>query len=191
MVQGYVASWEHFLLFGDLKMLSLLIGETHGSRISCFMWRHFLYFGGLKTDMFRVMKLTVPKGVRLFNCISSLFYKPVVVGIPIVLIEVQSSKVMRKDQIRDQGQRSKVKVKHKRQRPPNLKWATWKRDLPFHETHISRGPVARFLHFGGLKMRFLPSRGTHGSRLLSFVWANCLQLRGLKMWILPIRETHF
>jgi len=49
------------------------------------------------------------------------------VGIPIVLIQVQSSKVMRKDQISGQVQRSKVNVKLERHRPPHFKWVSWKR----------------------------------------------------------------
>jgi len=63
----------------------------------------FLHFGGLKI---RFMPSHEP------HC-------------PIVLIHCQSSKVMRKDQIRDQGERSKVKIKRERHRP--LKWASWKR----------------------------------------------------------------
>jgi len=42
------------------------------------------------------------------------------------LIQGQISKVMGKDQFRCQGERSKVKVKRERHRPPHLKWSSWK-----------------------------------------------------------------
>jgi len=41
-----------------------------------------------------------------------------------------------------------------------------------------------FLHFGGLKMRFLPSRETNDSRVRSFVLTYFLLYGDLKMWVL-------
>jgi len=38
--------------------------------------------------------------------------------------------------------------------------------------------------FGGLKMRFLQIRETHGSRELTFVWAHFLHFCDMKMWFL-------
>ena len=47
------------------------------SRVSSFMLRQFRYFGDLKTDQYRVMKITVPVGLRLFKHICSMmkFFK--------------------------------------------------------------------------------------------------------------------
>ena len=65
----------------------------------------FLHFGGLK--------------IRFMPS-----YEPLC---PIILFQGQISKVMQKDQIRGQGEISKVKVKRERHRPPHLKWLSFKR----------------------------------------------------------------
>ena len=55
-------------------------------------------------------------------------------------------------------------------------WNSRSRVPSFVRTH--------FLHFGGLKMRFLPSRETHATRGRSFVWTHFLLYGDLKMWVL-------
>ena len=58
-----------------LRLASL--GLAWASRVSSFMLRQFRYFGDLKTDQYRVMKITVPVGLRLFKHICSMmkFFK--------------------------------------------------------------------------------------------------------------------
>ena len=62
-----------------------------------------------------------------FGCLKIRFMPSHEPHCPIVIIQGQSSKVMGKDQIRDNGERSKVKVKRERHRSPHLKWASSKR----------------------------------------------------------------
>jgi len=76
--------------------------ETYFCRFVKRPLARFLHFGGLKI---RFMPIHEPHG-------------------PIVLFQGQSSKVMRKDQIRGHSERSKVKIKRERHRPTHLELAS-------------------------------------------------------------------
>ena len=176
-------AWAHFVHFGPLKIHLLPSLQTHvqGYLASCELI--FCFLEASKCDFFRLVKPMLQGYVGSCEHIFT-FMAPWKCD---TFNSNSKFKGLAKNLIRCQVQKSKVKhVTTSRELTscilgPQNTFTAESVKLTFKGTSFVRN---HFLHFGGVKMRFLPCHETHATRVLSFVWSHLLLYGDLKMWVL-------
>ena len=142
------------------------------SRVHSFVRTHFQHFGGFKMSFFRIVKPMLQGYVTSFEHIFSF--------IGTWKCDSFNSRSKFKGHAKSSNSRPGSKAKGECQtrtthrlsslrafsRPENTFTAeSWN-----SRSRLRRSVRTHFLHFSGLKMRFLPSRETHVSRIRSFLF---------------------
>jgi len=157
-VQGYVASCVHiFCILAAWKCDFCRVVKPMLQGYRSFVWTLFLFMATWKCDSFNTM--TKFKGHAK---------RP---------ISRPGSKVKGQGQTRTTHRVSSLRAFWRLENTFTAEsWNSRSRVPGFVRTH--------FLHFGGVKMRFLPSHETHATRVRSVVWTHLLLYGDLKMWVL-------